>query len=139
MNQKMMDKAAERIACNIGEGSYCTLALIDRFGYPTASTITASQAEGIGRIDFATGLSSRKAERAGNCPRACVCFNSPEYNITLVGRIEVVTDPEVKRQNWYEGLAEHFSGPEDPDYCVLRFSTERYSLFIDWMEVQGTL
>ena len=40
---------------------------------------------------------------------------------------------------WYEGLKNHFSGPDDPNYCVLRFKTERYNLMIDWKEVKGSL
>lgn len=40
---------------------------------------------------------------------------------------------------WYEGLKNHFSGPDDPNYCVLRFHTERYNLLVDWKEAQGEL
>ena len=40
---------------------------------------------------------------------------------------------------WYEGFTNHFSGPEDPNFCVLRFNTERYNLLIDWNEVKGML
>lgn len=40
---------------------------------------------------------------------------------------------------WYEGLANHFSGPEDPGYVVLKFTADSYTLFIDWNTVRGTL
>jgi general stress protein 26 len=40
---------------------------------------------------------------------------------------------------WYPGLEQNFSGPDDPDYCVLRFETERYNLLIDWQSVRGNI
>lgn len=122
-----------------GEGSYCTLALIDSEGYPSASTITASKADGLKQIFFCTGLSSNKAARIKNCDRASVCFSGPDYNITLVGTIEVLTSPEIKKEMWYEPLAHHFSGPDDPQYCVLRLTPNRYNLLIDWQEIAGTI
>ncbi len=122
-----------------GADSYCVLALMDQDGYPTASTLTASKADGIAELFFCTGLSANKAQRIQRCGRASVCFSGPDYNITLVGDIEVLTDPEAKKAQWYDGMGRHFSGPEDPQYCVLRFRTKRYNLFVDWTEAAGTL
>lgn len=139
MNEEIITRAGEIIAQNTGEAGYCALSLIDLDGYPTASTISAAKADGINWLTFCTGLSSPKAERIKKCSRACVCFNSPEYNISLVGTIEILTDPELKKEMWYSGLTQHFSGPEDPNYCVLSFKTERYNLFVDWKEAKGSL
>lgn len=47
------------------------------------------------------------------------------------------TDPV--REMWYDGLSNHFSGPDDPNFCVIRFTTQRYSLFIDWEVVKGEI
>lgn len=139
MHQELVKKAGEIIEKNTGAGTYCVLALIDLDGYPAASTITASKADGIKWITFCTGLGSTRVKRICQCNRASVCFNSDEYNITLVGTMEVLTDPRIKKEMWYGGLSNHFSGPEDPDYCVLRFNTERYSLLVDWKEARGIL
>jgi general stress protein 26 len=139
MNQEIILKAGEIIKKNTGIGAYCVLALIDLDGHPTASTITASKADGINWITFCTGLRSPKANRINKCTHASVCFNSMDYNITLIGSIEILTDPDIKKEMWYDGLANHFSGAEDPDYCVLRFKTERYNLFVDWKEARGIL
>jgi hypothetical protein len=59
--------------------------------------------------------------------------------ITLRGRLEILTDAKTKQENWYSGLESHFSGADDPNYCVLQFTTERYKLFIDWEETEGGL
>ena len=56
-----------------------------------------------------------------------------------MGTIEILTDPEVKKKMWYDGLSNHFTGPEDDNYCVLHFKTENYNLLIDWKEAIGTL
>ncbi len=139
MNDEIICRADEIIAQNIGEKTYCSLSLIDLEGYPTVSTITASKADGIRWLAFCTGLGSDRIKRIAQCNKASVCFNSDEYNITLVGVIEVITDPEVKKEMWYNGLANHFSGPQDPNYCVLYFRTERYNLLVDWKEAKGRL
>jgi len=139
MNHDLIKQAGEIIEKNTGEGTYCVLALMDMDDYPTASTITASKADGINWITFCTGLGGRRTNRINKCNRASVCFNSDDYNITLVGEMEVLTDPEIKKEMWYDGLANHFSGPEDPSYCVLRFKTKRYNLFLNWKGVRGEL
>jgi general stress protein 26 len=139
MNENVIARAGEIVEKNVGENSYCVIALIDLDGYPTASTVTASKAEGIEWITFCTGLGSLRTDRIERCNKASICFNAEDYNITLVGTIEIVTESGVKKEMWYDGLANHFSGPEDPNYCVLRFRTERYNLLVDWQEAKGTL
>lgn len=145
MSQDMIMKANEIVSKNTMHGAipnttpYCILALIDLNGYPTASAISPAKADGIKWITFCTGIGSNKANRIRKCDRASVCFSSEDYNITLTGIIEIVTDPIIKNEMWYDGLKNHFTGPDDPEYCVLRFKTESYNLFIDWNEVRGSL
>jgi len=141
MNEEIIARAGEIVAKKTGGGNdgYCVLALIDQNGYPTASTISASKADGINWITFCAGLGSDKTNRIEKCNRASVCFDAIDYNITLVGTIEILTDPDSKKEMWYDGLVNHFSGPEDLGYCVLRFKTERYNLLVDWKEAKGDL
>lgn len=145
MNEELIKRAGEIIEQNTvcgadGKEPYCIISLIDENGYPTSSTITASKADGINWIAFCTGLESNKGKRAKNDSRACVCFNTGgAYNITLVGKVEIITDPAIKQEMWYVGMAEHFSGADDAAYCVLRFTTQRYNLLVDWKEAEGTL
>jgi len=142
MNKQAIAKAEEIIksktaAVNMGVG--VTLSLLDHEGYPTTSTLSISNADGIRQITFGGSLDSNKAKRAKENSRACVCIfdddyeNGAYYNITLVGDIEVVTDMEMKQKTWYPGLEEHFpnGGIEDPNYCVLTFTTKRYNLWVD--------
>jgi general stress protein 26 len=115
------------------------LSLIDNDGYPTTSTISVSKAEGINWITFCTGLGNNKTKRIEKCNRASVCFDAIDHNITLVGTIEVLTDPKIKKEMWYNGLENHFNGPDDPNYCVLRFRTNRYNLLEECKEARDDL
>jgi general stress protein 26 len=145
MNQGVITRANDVINAKTGyigggmEG-YAALALIDECGYPTASTLTIAKADGIRWLTFCTSPESNKAKRIGKCNRASVCINSSEYNITLVGTVEVVTDAETKNDNWLEPMNDgaHWSGSDDPAFCVLRFTTERYNLFVGYEEAKGT-
>ncbi|MBO4988077.1 MAG: general stress protein, partial [Lachnospiraceae bacterium] len=78
--------------------------MMDTDGRPTTTTITPSKAEGIRWITFCTGFGTR-TERIQLCKDACVCFNAPNYHISLKGRMEVITDTDVKREMWYGGMA----------------------------------
>ena len=146
MNQEIIAKAADVIQAKTGgisggmEG-YAVLALIDENGYPTASTLTISKADGIKWLTFLTGVESNKAKRISKCNKGSVCLSSSAYNITLVGTLEVLTDTDTKKEMWYEAMGAIMSGPEDPAHCVLRFNTERYSLLFadDGSAAEGIL
>ncbi|MDR2559648.1 MAG: pyridoxamine 5'-phosphate oxidase family protein [Oscillospiraceae bacterium] len=135
MNSELIRKAGEII---LKQRNF-VLTLIDKDGYPSSSVATVSKADGVKWLTFCSGLGSNKANRTRNNNRACVCFASEEYSVSFSGDIEIITDPDVKKEMWYEGLEGHFKGYEDPDYCVFKFTTKRYSLFIDWIEEKGEL
>src|SRR5574344_2389327 len=136
MKEKIIEKAKKIIQGQCGEGGYCALTLMDPDDRPNTTTITPSKADGIKTINFCTGFGTH-TERIQFRPDACVCFNSLEYHISLKGTMEIITDPEVKKEMWYPGLANHFSGPDDPGYVVLKFVADSYTLFIDYETVRG--
>jgi len=146
MNDEIITRAAEIIQAKtnyIGDGmeGFCILALIDEDDYPSASTLSISKADGIEWLTFLSGSNSNKAKRINECNRGCVCINSSVYNITLVGTLEVLSDPEIKKEMWQEPLGTIYSGPDDPEYCVIRFTTKRYNLFFadDGSQAKGYL
>ena len=141
MNSDIILKASNIIKKETEERNigFCTLALIDEDGFPTASTITIAKENGIKELMFCTGLSGNKGKRIQNGNKASVCINTNEFNITLVGTIEIMTDTQTKQDAWYSGMEYHFTGADDPEYCVLKFTTKRYNLFIGGEEVGGKL
>lgn len=137
MNEKIIERAGEIIEERIGTPqNFCTLAFVDLDGYPHTTTISISKADGIRWLTFCTGTGAKSAI-INNCNKASVCINSSEYHISLTGTVEQITDLDVKKEMWYNGLKNHFSGYDDPNYCVLKFTAERYSLLIDWQEARG--
>jgi len=144
MSQAIINKAAEIVEQNAVQGGdfagqICVLSLTDEAGFPTASVLTPSKAEGIHRLTLCTGLDGNAAKRVANCNHASVCFATTEYCINLVGEVEIITAEDMKQEMWYDGLSYHFTGPDDPSYCVLKFTTKRYKLFVDGEDVAGTL
>ena len=141
MNEKIIERAGEIIAERAkGSQNFVTLAFVDRDGYPHTTTISISKSEGIKWLTFCTGTGAKK-DTIDRCNKASVCINSSEYHIALTGTIEQITDLDVKKEMWYDGLKNHFSGYDDPNYCVLKFTTERYNLFLlsDRQDARGDI
>ena len=137
MNEEIIAKAGEFIATTRD----CILALIDADGYPTAARITPTKTKGIEWIAIGNNIESNWAKRAAKCDRASICYSSerPECNVTLVGTLEIITDDlALKKEMWSEWMSTYYSGPEDPKFCVLRFKTQRYSLYVDGEQARGT-
>ncbi len=81
-----------------------------------------------------THWSSRKVSTIKTNPDVCcLCaidptkFDSPTAIIT--GKATVFDDPEVKRDNWDDGLKRFFTGPDDPEYAVYRISPVRMEYY----------
>jgi general stress protein 26 len=147
MHDAIIKRASELINSRtgyIGDGmeGWAVLSLIDENGYPTSSTMTISKADGINWITFLTGAEGPKAERIARSNKACVCLASSEYHVSLVGTVELITDTEVKKENWQDVVTKHYGSDwNDPNWAVLRFTTETYNLFFasDDTEAKGNI
>lgn len=137
--EQLIKKAKKYIENNCGVGTYAILSQKEPDGTLTSSPITAAMVNGLKEVYFGTGLGSNKVARINNDPSASVCFPSEDGYVTLNGKLEVIMDTDVKRSVWYEGLENHFTGPADPAFCVLKLSVKAYKLMIDWEEVRGEI
>ena len=139
---EIIEKAGEIINNEIKRIGFCSLGLIDSENYPTVSAITPAKADGINWIMFVANINGNKPKRIKSCDKASVCFCSDQsiiHNITLVGTMEIVTDEKIKNDIWYKECGDHFSGPEDPQYCVLKFVTKKYNILIEDNYLTGIL
>jgi len=128
MDNELISKAEAIIKAS----ETAVIALIDENGFPRASTISCIKTEGINHAWFTTGLSSGKARciRLGN--KAGLCYCDGDNNVTLMGTIEIHMEPEIKKELWEDSLMNFFpGGATDPNYCVLKFSTEKAVFWID--------
>ena len=120
-------------------GADWVMSVIDEEGYPAASMITAAAADGFRWIAFCTGLGWNKPNRLQREPRSCIyLFDEETFSgISLAGKAEIITDPEIKRLMWYDDLGATFRGPEDDRWCVLMFRPEKYNIFMDGQSFRG--
>lgn len=120
-------------------GSDWVMSLMDEDGYPNASMITAAKADGFQWIAFCTSINANKALRAKRDSRTCVyLFDKESFTgISLVGQVEVSTDPTLKKQVWYDDLGDYFNVYADENLCVLLFRPEKYNIFIENTTIRG--
>jgi len=108
------------------------IGVIDEKEFPSVSTISVIDSKNIFEVYFATGMNGNKARRLMKNARASVCCQCGNDNVTLVGECEVLTEQNEKSLHWKEWFINHFPlGETDPNYCVVKFTTKRVSLWID--------
>jgi general stress protein 26 len=83
--------------------------------------------EDLKRIWFSTNTSSRRIGQLARNPKACVYFVDLDQwmGLMLIGDVEVLQDMASRKRLWREGNAKYYPlGVTDPDYSVLRFTTQ---------------
>ena len=74
-------------------------------------------------MHLATSAASDKVRELRTNPQASVYYCEPGrfHGLTLTGPVEILTDPELKKELWAEGWRIYWpSGADDPDYVILR-------------------
>ncbi len=71
---------------------------------------------------LATSAASSKAAQLRSHPEASLYYSDPDSvrGIMLSGRMEILTDQQLKNTLWDDAWRIYWSGPADPDYIVLR-------------------
>jgi len=106
--------------------------VLDEAGNPHVSTVSTIKPESILEAYFSTGMNANKTKRLLRDKRASVCFRADGNNITLVGEAEILADQETKSRCWQDWFINHFpDGETDPNYCIIKFTTKRVSLWVD--------
>jgi len=105
MSKQAIKKAEEIIASQTVKngtfnGEFCSLVLLDREGYPTASVLTAAASDGIKHVYFCTDTDSNKYKRAKASPKASVHYGTGEHSMTLVGEIEMLLRQNFGMTGW---------------------------------------
>jgi len=127
MDAKMMEKANQILK----KSANVHLGVVDEKGYPVVMAMSLINPESISEIYLSTTLDSNKAICLQKNSKASVCCSATEYNITLVGEAEIRTDQATKSKCWQSWFIEVYPGGEtDPDYCVIKFTAKRASLYV---------
>ena len=83
--------------------------------------------EGLKTVWFSTNTSSKRVPKIMKNPKTCVYFVdfAQWKGLMLVGTMEVLQDPESKKRLWEDNDIRYYpKGVTDPDYTVMRFTTE---------------
>ena len=133
MNANLLEKA-NRVIKKCKEAY---LGVIDENGFPHVSTVSNLKPDGILEVYFTTGMESNKIRRLQKDKRASVCYHSGNDNITLVGEVEILTDQPTKSRMWESWFINHFPlGETDPNYCIIKFTTKRVSLWVGYESIE---
>lgn len=110
----------------------CYVGIIRQDGFPHVSTRSILLNEGIKNIYFSTGKDCNLANVLRKNNKASICVHNGSTNITIMGIVEFVDDMEVKKAAWHDWLIHHYTeGVEDPNYTLMRFKAEKYSVWMD--------
>ena len=124
----MMRNPGQTIGNIIDKQGVSFISSIDDDGFPnTKAMLPPRKREGISIFYFTTNTSSMRVAQYRSNPKACVYFCDKRFfrGVMLKGEMEVLEDAASKEVIWREGDTMYYSqGVTDPDYCVLRFTTQ---------------
>ena len=128
MNEDLANKAAALLE----KCETVALASINEKGYPRICVVSKIKNDGFSCMHFATGTNSHKTAHFRKDDKASVCYTHGADSVTLLGKIEIIEDMEVKKALWQDWFICHFpKGVDDPEYCVLKFSANEATFWID--------
>lgn len=121
----------EQAAQMVATAQVITVASVDENGYPRPVAMVKVKDED-GVIYVATGTSSAKTAHFKANPKAGISIVRGGDSIVYTGEMEIVTDEAIKRSLWDDWMLPHFpAGVEDPEYCLLKFTSQSATYWID--------
>lgn len=111
-----------------------TLASVNEKGYPRICTVRKCAAEDFHDIYFVSSKRSKlngKVTHFENNEKASVCYSSGGDSVTLIGRVEFITDRELQSKIWDECDRSFFpKGIDDPKFRLIKFHTIEATFWI---------
>lgn len=111
------------------------IASVDEAGYPCCKALLAPRVRnGLRIFYFTTNTSSQHTMHYRSQPKATIyfCDESNFRGVLLRGKMIICEDQPTKDLIWRSGDTEYYPlGPNDPDYCVLRFEAEHARYYSD--------
>lgn len=110
---------------------------VDGDGFPNVKAMLKPRKRvGLKEFYFSTNTSSMRVKQFRDDPKAGIYFYHKgliKYEgVMLTGRMEVLTDQEIKNEIWRKGDSMFYKkGVTDPDYCVLRFTAVKGRHYCD--------
>lgn len=118
-----MSAIREKIQSVLQGPQLAVLATVTAEGQPWARYVMAMADEEL-TIRIVTGTQSRKALQIGAQPEVhltcgATSLESSQHYLQIAGRAEVTRDEGERQRMWNDMFKKYFSGPDDPNYCVV--------------------
>ena len=73
---------------------------------------------------FCSSIDTRKIRQIRKNPKVHISLGAKDLEtanhwLQVEGRAEVSTDKKERASFWFDDLKNYFSGPDDPDYCIV--------------------
>ena len=112
------------------------VASVDEEGFPNIKAMFMPRKIEGNCFYFSTNTSSMRAQQFLKNEKASIYFyQRSRYRyegLMLTGKMEVLQDPEIKKEIWRSGDTMFYKqGVDDPDYCVLKFTAEKGRHYCD--------
>jgi general stress protein 26 len=119
----------EKILAKFAGPTLCALATVTEDGKPWVRYVMLSADERL-TLRGASFANSRKAAHIRKNPEVHLTtgakdMETAESYLQIQARAEILTDPDSKKAMWNDYLKNIFSGPDDPNYVVLRITPYR--------------
>jgi general stress protein 26 len=110
----------------IDRSKVAMLGTMGKDGFPEIRAMLKTGNDGLKTIWFSTNASSRKVRQIQEDSRACIYFadNARFKGLRLIGNAAIILGQEDKKSLWQDWFSQYYTGPEDPDYAMVRFTTE---------------
>ena len=123
-------KTKEEILSFIKKQDVAFIASLDEDGFPNMKAMLMPRKIEGEMFYFSTNTSSLRVDQYLENDKACIYFyhkGKIRYEgVMLIGKMEVLTTPEIKKEIWRTGDVVYYrEGVNDPDYCVLKFTATK--------------
>jgi general stress protein 26 len=117
----------------VERSSKTIISSVDEEGFPNLKAmLKPREHDGLEVFYFTTNTSSMRVKQYLRNPKASIYFYDTRFfkGLMLIGTMEVLHDQETKDRIWRDGDTMYYSkGVTDPDYCVLRFTTQKCRMY----------
>jgi len=129
MNTTQKEEMKQKILAKIQGPTLSVLSTVTEEGKPWGRYVTPFADESL-TLWMATFVHSRKVGQIKKNPEVHLTtgvtnMEGAESYVQIQGRAEILTDDETKKSVWFDHLANIFSGPDDPNYCVCKITPYR--------------
>jgi general stress protein 26 len=118
-----MSDLRQRIIDAAREPQLLNFATVTEDGRPWVRYVVGSADDGL-VFRFCTHLETRKVGQIRKNPNVHISMGvkdleTAEHWLQVAGTAEISTNRDERHAFWFDELANYFSGPDDPNYCIV--------------------